>query len=263
MSTEREPEYPNAARIYDYFLGGHHHFAVDRQIGEYAVNMAPFIPGLIRMQHACLKDVARELTARGFDILIDFASGLPTEGNLHHHVPQGTTVIYADIDQEVVRYSKEILGNTSNVLYMQSDIHNPLGLLESSEVQQVLQGRRDVAFITWGIALYMKDEEIGRLARTLYDWSDARACWAFNVPLAGANPNDPAMAQFLAAYEQMGEPLYTRPTEGLESLVAPWRVDGAFVSLMDWHQAPPEALPAAHRASVGDGGGSAGAFLVK
>jgi hypothetical protein len=258
------PNIPKASRVYDFFLDGNHHFAADRQAGQAAIDMAPFIPDLIQLQHRCLKDVAIELTSRGFDIIIDFASGLPTEHHLHHHVPASTTVIYSDIDEETIAHSHDILGNASNVFYLQSDVYNPAAFLESAELQDILQGRRDVAFVTWGITLYMDDASIHQLARTLYDWSDERSWWAFNVPLAGVNPHNAAMARFLDAYVQMGEPVYARPVESCASLIPPWKVTPqGFVSILDWHRIDPATMPAENIDAVGPGGGSYGGFLVK
>ena len=35
---------PSAGRIYDYLLGGHHNFQVDRMAADQLVALAPFVP---------------------------------------------------------------------------------------------------------------------------------------------------------------------------------------------------------------------------
>ncbi|MEZ4768095.1 MAG: SAM-dependent methyltransferase [Caldilineales bacterium] len=100
---------PSAGRIYDYLLGGHHNFEVDRQAAQGILKAWPFMTKVMRLQRWCLQDIAHELTAvevRGFDTIIDFASGLPTQDHLHYVVPQGTTVMYSDYDPVVVEYAK-------------------------------------------------------------------------------------------------------------------------------------------------------------
>jgi hypothetical protein len=94
---------PNAGRIYDYILGGSHNFEVDRQAAEGLLRLVPNIREGMRLQRWCLQDLAVELTEkRGFDIIIDFASGLPTNDHIHYVAPKGTTVIYSDYDPIIV-----------------------------------------------------------------------------------------------------------------------------------------------------------------
>lgn len=259
-----DPLVPKASRVYDFFLDGTHHFEADRLAGQQAIDMAPFIPNLIRLQHHCLKDVAAELTRRGFDIILDFASGLPTQHHLHHFVPPGTQVVYSDIDPETVAHAHHILGDTPNTLYVQGDIRNLDTVFNNPDVQTLLQGRRDVAFVTWGIALFLNNQEIQSLANTLYTWSAPHSCWAFNVPLAGVNPHHPAMARFLDAYDQMGEPVYARAVDECKALIHPWVFgSGRCVSLMEWHRMSPASFPPEDIDAVGEGGGSYGGYLVK
>jgi hypothetical protein len=66
---------PNAGRIYDYLLGGHHNFEVDRQAADRMRAMVPFMPKVMRLQRWCLQDIANELTGpRGYNIIVDLAS---------------------------------------------------------------------------------------------------------------------------------------------------------------------------------------------
>ena len=139
---------PSAGRIYDYMLGGYHNFEVDRQVAEQLQTRLPFLPKIMRLQRWCLRDIANELTSvRGFDVLIDFASGLPTQDHLHTVVPKGTTVIYSDYDPVVVQYAREILGNTPDVYFFEANAGRPEELLNQPEVQTILAGRRDVGII--------------------------------------------------------------------------------------------------------------------
>jgi hypothetical protein len=196
---------PNSGRIYDYILGGSHNFEVDRRAADQLIQIAPFIPQGMRLQRWCLQDLAVELTKRrGFNAIIDLASGLPTNDHIHHVVPKGTTVIYTDYDPVVVEYAHEILKDVPDVYYLQADARQPEELLNRPEVQQILGGRRDVGLITWGLSAFLSDEEISHMAQTLYKWSAQKSIWAFNAQGANANPNDPAAANVLGIYRQMG-----------------------------------------------------------
>src|ERR1041384_1318361 len=156
---------PSAGRIYDYMLGGHHNFEVDRQAADQIVKLVPFLPKAMRLQRWCLQDLALELTEkRGFDIIIDCASGLPTNDHIHHVVPAGTTVIYSDFDPVVVEYGREILADTSNIYFFQADARRPDELLNRPEVQEILGGRRDVALVYWGICMFLSDDDLSHAA---------------------------------------------------------------------------------------------------
>jgi O-methyltransferase involved in polyketide biosynthesis len=257
---------PNAGRMYDYYLGGHHNFEVDRLAAEQVIKLMPVVPKASRLQRWCLQDIAVELTEhRGFDVIIDFASGLPTQDHLHQIVPDGVTVIYSDHDPVVVEYAHEILQGTSGVHYFLADARHPEELLARPEVLAAVGERRRVAFVSWGIGMFLSDDEIRHMARSLYDWAAPGSCWAFNAQGADANVDDPIVTNIRSIYQRMGAPVYFRSLDTYRELVEPWKADaGGYVSLFDWHgfseeEMPPEELQA-YRAA---GGGHYGTYLVK
>jgi hypothetical protein len=256
---------PSAGRIYDYYLGGNHNFEVDRQAAEKLLQILPFIRKFVRLQRWALQDLATELTERrGFDVIIDFASGLPTNDHLHHVVPSGTTVIYSDYDPVVVEYAHEILKDTPNVYYFHADARQPEELLNRSEVQQILNGRRKVALAYWGISVFLTDEELASAARTLYDWADLGSCWAYNAQGADINVNNPGHEQTVNSYKSMGTPVYTRSLTRHVELVQPWHSDAnGFISLLQWHGFDQSEMAQDDATAFGPMGGGYGAYLIK
>jgi hypothetical protein len=255
---------PNAGRIYDYILGGHHNFEVDRQAAERIIQLLPFLPKALRLQRWCLQDLAVELTEkRGFDLIIDFASGLPTEDHIHI-VTEGTTVIYSDRDPVTVEYGREILGDAPNVHYFQADAGRPEELLNNPQVQNILDGRRDVALIYWGISMFLPEEQLAHAARVLYDWSGPNSCWAFNAQGAVDTPTDPAVLQVQKIYEQTGSPQYFRTLERYKQLLEPWQADEkGHISLLDWHGFDETLMNEADRKIFSSTSGMYGAYLAK
>ena len=256
---------PSAGRIYDYFLGGHHNFDVDRAAADQILQRLPFLSKLSRLQRWCLRDIAQELTAvRGFDVLIDFASGLPTQDHLHTVVPSGTTVIYSDYDPVVVEYAKEILGDTKNVYFFEADASQPEKLLNSPEVTEILQGRRNVGIIYWGVGGFLSDAGIAHAAQVLHEWSGPEACWAFNAQGADGNPNDPLGQQVLRIYAQMGSPFTVRSLQHYSDLLRPWHVDDhGYLSFLDWHGFDQSLLSDRDREVFGATGTGYGMYLIK
>lgn len=267
MSTESiiDTSRPSAGRIYDYILGGHHNFEVDRQAAEQVIKLIPFLAKALRLQRWCLQDLALELTEkRGFDTIIDFASGLPTNDHIHHVVPAGTTVIYSDFDPVVVEYGREILADTSHTYYFQADARRPEELLNRSEVQDILGGRRDIALVYWGISVFLSDDEIAYAARSLYEWSSASTCWAFMAQGADVDANSAGMSETSKIYERIGSRLYLRPLSAMMQLIHPWHPDeNGLVSIMDWHGIERSEMTAEDLAGFGQAGGGYGAYLLK
>jgi len=256
---------PSAGRIYDYLLGGHHNFEVDRQAANRLLGLIPFIAKFARLQRWCLQDIARELTeVRKYDVIIDFASGLPTQDHVHNVVPQGTTVIYSDYDPVVVEYAREILEGTPNVYFFEADARRPLDLLKLPEVVSILGERRNIALIYWGIPMFLTDDEISHAAAQLYQWAGERSCWVFNAQGADGNVNSPAAEQVLEIYRQTGSPAYIRSKAKYVELIAPWRPDEhGFVSLLDWHGFDESEMDQSDRNAFGSTGSSYGAYLIK
>jgi hypothetical protein len=253
---------PNTGRIYDYLLGGHHNFEIDRRAGDQIKEILPFLPKMTRLSRWCLQDVGRVLTQeRGFDMIIDFASGLPTVDHMHTAVVPGTTVIYSDRDPVCVEYGLEILGDMPNVYYFQADCRWPEELLNRSEVQKILGDNRHVAFVYWGISMYLTDNDVAHAARVLYDWSDENSCLAFYVAMF--DPDDPSMAKVVEMNRQMGEELHFHPLETFKELVKPWQADALGYRAMDeWHGIEVKMTEEDFK-SFAAGGSGYGVYLVK
>ena len=256
---------PNAGRIYDYLLGGSHNFNIDRTVGDRVRQVAPFLPKAMRLQRWCLQDLAIELTgARQYDVIIDFASGLPTNDHIHHVVKPGTIVIYSDYDPVVVEYAHEILAGAENTYYFLADACKPEELLNRQEVQALVGDGRNVALIFWGVAGFLPDKEIRDTLQYLYDWSGPEACLCFNAQGADIKSQAPSMAQLLKIYEQMRSKLYPRTLEEYQILVKPWLPDEkGFISLLHWHGMNEAEMSKDDERNWGPSGGGYGAFLVK
>ena len=255
---------PNPGRIYDYILGGNHNFEVDRQAAEQLLKLLPFTAKHARLQRWALQDIAVEFSERrGYDLIIDFASGLPTNDHIHHKVAAGTTVIYSDHDPVVVEYAREILGNTPNVYVFEADARRPEELLDRLEVQRILAGRRKAGIIYWGVSFFLEDEALAHAAHFLYDWADAGSCWAFNVQGTGSSITA-AKEQVAQMYERMGTKIYPRPLERMQELLQPWHLDkDGFVSLLEWHGLDQKELAEEYAGYFGPTGGAYGAYLTK
>lgn len=260
-----DPNRPSAGRMYDYFLGGSHNFEVDRQAANQILKMLPFTAKVMRLQRWPLQDIAEELSGkRGYDVIIDFASGLPTNDHLHQKVKPGTIVIYSDYDPVVVEYARDILKDATNTYFFESDARTPENLLNRPEVQRLLAGRRKVAFVLWGVSLFLSDEDIMHLAKYLYDWSAPGSCLVFNAQGVDVNLQDPDMIKAMNIYAQTGSPLNVRSLAQYRKLLEPWKVEGeSFIPLLEWNGFSQSELSKEDVKAFGPMGGGYGAYLKK
>jgi hypothetical protein len=125
--SEDPTERPNAARYYDYLLGGYHNFAVDRKLGDMVIKVFPDVRLGALANRAFLRRVVKFLSQQGIDQFLDIGSGIPTSGNVHEvaqKINPAAHVIYVDIDPMAVLHSQAILKNNLNASIIQEDIHN-------------------------------------------------------------------------------------------------------------------------------------------
>src|ERR687886_1815241 len=120
MSTPRPPwvskdlalDKPSAARMYDYFLGGYHNFAIDRAAAEAMLKLYPEFPLMMQVNRAFLRRAVKFLVQQGIDQFLDIGSGIPTVGNVHeiaHEMNPSARVVYVDYEPVAVTHSRTIL----------------------------------------------------------------------------------------------------------------------------------------------------------
>src|SRR5919202_2722856 len=138
MRNDRSPsgdtafDQPSAARMYDYYLGGHHHVASDRQVAEAAISANPDVPLIARANRAFLRRVVTFLSAQGIDQFLDIGSGIPTVGNVHavaHGMNPAARVVYVDHDPIAVAHRRALLQDLHTVTAIHGDICHPEQIL--------------------------------------------------------------------------------------------------------------------------------------
>src|SRR5262245_28325351 len=103
---------PSAARMYDYWLGGSHNFAVDREIARSVTALVPDTALIMQSNRAFLHRAVRFLVEQGIRQFLDLGSGIPTLGNVHEVAQKAapeSRVVYVDIDPIAVAHSRHIL----------------------------------------------------------------------------------------------------------------------------------------------------------
>src|ERR1700683_3743002 len=110
---ELHPRHAHSARIYDYWLGGKHNFAADREAAEQAIAANPGIVTDVRANRAFLARAVRFLTEDcGIRQFLDIGTGIPTKNNTHQvaqSLAPETRIVYVDNDPIVLRHAQPLL----------------------------------------------------------------------------------------------------------------------------------------------------------
>jgi SAM-dependent methyltransferase len=215
---------PNAARIYDFMLGGHHHFDADRRAAEVLTQLVPSTPRWVRMLRSFLHETVAQLADEGFDRFLDLASGLPTAEHIDGTVPHAR-VVYVDNDPLVVAYGTEILGGKPGVQYLQADIRNIASILGSAAVRELLEGASRLAIGFNAVTCFLTEEEISRIARTLYDWAPHGSKLFATFETKAPHLMTPRIQALVDMFEQMGSPYRFLTLQRSQELMDPWQPD--------------------------------------
>ncbi|WP_170232053.1 SAM-dependent methyltransferase [Saccharothrix saharensis] len=158
---------PSAARVYDYYLGGAHNFAVDREMAEQAITMWPELPLIMQANRAFLRRAVQFCVSRGVTQFLDLGSGIPTVGNVHEVAREAgpaSRVAYVDNDPIAVTYSRTILGDDPRTTVVQEDLRHPDAVLAAPEVAALLDFDRPVAVMMVAVLHFVPDEPVKIIA---------------------------------------------------------------------------------------------------
>ncbi len=120
------PAVATAARMYDYWLGGHDNFAADRIAALQVEAAAPEAPVLARENRAFLGRAVRYLAGQArIGQFLDLGTGLPTRGNVHQVAQQAdpaARVVYADNDPMGIAHSRRAQNRPPGVAVIGADL---------------------------------------------------------------------------------------------------------------------------------------------
>ncbi|WP_433266391.1 SAM-dependent methyltransferase [Actinosynnema sp. CS-041913] len=153
---------PSIARVYDYWLGGAHNFAVDRVVADKVLADVPVLRSVILNHRAFLRRAVRYLLSQGIRQFLDLGSGIPTVGNVHEiaqAVDPTSKIVYVDIDPVAVAHSRAILTGNTLVNVLQADVRDARGVLKAPEVQNLLDFDRPIAVLMIALLHFVSDEE--------------------------------------------------------------------------------------------------------
>ena len=204
----------NAARVYDYLLGGSHNFLVDQDAGRAFTAVDPNARTFARANRAYLGRAVRFLAGTGIRQFLDIGSGIPTQGNVHEVAQQAdpaARVVYADIDPVAIAHSKVILDGNDNAAVIDADLREPGKILGHEAVGRLIRPGEPTGLLLVAVLHFIADaNDPWNLVAAL---RDALAPGSYLVlSHITATGESPVVKAFEKAYNRtVSTPIQTRP----------------------------------------------------
>ena len=162
VAEEIDIEAPSVARMYDFFLGGSHNFAADRQLAEQALGVFPDAPFVVRANRAFLRRAVTLLCREGIEQFLDLGSGIPTVGNVHevvHAVRPRARVVYVDSDPVAYAHGATLLRDEPYVRVLHADLRDTAAVLQQAAEAGGLDFARPVAVLLVSVLPFIPDAD--------------------------------------------------------------------------------------------------------
>jgi O-methyltransferase involved in polyketide biosynthesis len=239
-----DPDVPNVARIYDYFLGGTENFPADRAAAAIIARAAPDVVQRVRENREFLGRAVRFLAAAGIRQFIDVGAGLPTRENVHQvagRLVHGAHVAYVDNDPAVVAHAQVILAADPGAIAIEADLREPALILSRVTEQGFIDLAQPVGILMLAVLHFIPDDaEAARIVATFREQMTTGSYLAITHATAGNLSGDDLTRAVQA---------YASSSAGSITLRTPGQI-GAFFQGLELEE--PGAVPAAHwRAGTG------------
>ena len=184
---------PNAARVYDYFLGGKDNFSADRQLAQKILDVLPDTAVVCRENRQFLQRAVRYLAGEaGIRQFLDIGTGLPTMGNVHEIAQEaapGARVAYVDYDPVVLSHARALLAKGQDVIAVEGDLRSPQAIVTDERVRQLIDFSQPVAVLILAVLHFVGDAD--RPYDAIQTLVDALAPGSYLV-LSHSTPDDVA-----------------------------------------------------------------------
>jgi hypothetical protein len=155
-----ETDRPSVARLYDFFLGGHHNYAADRELGRRLLAAEPNARMIVRENREFLGRAVNYLIDAGVRQFLDLGSGIPTQENVHEIAQRSdpeARVVYVDNDRGVVAHSKHLLRGNPLASVINADLRDPGAVLRHPEVRRLIDFSEPVGLLMVTVLHFVPD----------------------------------------------------------------------------------------------------------
>lgn len=233
---------PNAARMYDYYLGGANNFPADREAAEHVLRVAPWIRGTAIENRAFLRRavawLTREKEIRQF---VDIGTGLPTGDNVHEiadHIAPNTRVAYADNDPVVLGQSRSMLAGIANAVPLRADLREPQSIIRHPDLVDFIDWSQPVALLLVAVMHFIAAED--QPQKIIGEFRDVMAPGSYLVLSHVHHEEDASTtSEVSSVYAHSSASVVFRTSEQITALFGGFElIDPGVVPLPEWHPEP-------------------------
>jgi hypothetical protein len=164
---------PHPARMYDYYLGGHDNYEVDRDAAEQVLAAAPVVRDAALANRAFMHRAVRQAATMGMRQFIDIGTGIPTSPNTHEvasEVHPDARVVYVDNDPIVGAYANALLRGSGSTAFSLADVRKPRDILGEESVRRLIDFTEPVCLMLVAVLHFVEDgEDPAGIVATLRD----------------------------------------------------------------------------------------------
>ena len=209
---------PNAARIYDYWLGGKDNFEADRVAAEKVLTQMPGQRRSALENRRFLRRAVEFLAGQaGIDQFLDIGVGLPTQGAVHevaHEINPRSHVAYVDYDPAVVAHANALLATPDQSVVVTEDIRRPRELLANPVIRGHLDFDRPIAVLALAIFHFVADkDDPAAITACLREALAPGSYLVLTHICQELLPDKAAAARAKDVYQRAGQPIQARGTE--------------------------------------------------
>lgn len=235
---------PNAARIYDYLLGGEANWAIDRAFGEQAVQNMPLVKTLARTNREFLGRAVRYSARNGVRQFLDIGSGVPTVGNVHEAadaVDSDSRCVYVDYEPVAVAHSRVLLeeqGDPRRHAVVSRDMRDVQAVWQDAVRTGVLDPQQPIGLIMVALLHFMPPELAAHDAVEQYREllpAGSHLIISHVTEHGVPHPELDQIRQFVKQYEESSTPACFRTPSEIAAFFGEFAmVDPGVVWLPDW-----------------------------
>ncbi|WAL66390.1 SAM-dependent methyltransferase [Amycolatopsis cynarae] len=238
-------DHPNAARVYDYFLGGTANWAIDRMLGDQLSAVVPIIRTGARVNREFLGRAVRYCLRQGITQFLDLGSGVPTVGNVHEvadAVDPDSRCVYVDREPVAVAHARVLIeddGDPERHVVLHEDLRNVNEVWKRAVATGVLDPSRPVGLLMVSVLHFLDpQEQVSEVVAQYRSFLPSGSHLIISHATFDAVPEQERQQfqQAVELYHHSGNPAFPRPREVIADYFGDFPlVEPGLVWLPEWH----------------------------
>jgi len=229
------------ARMHDYWLGGGHNTAADRELAEQIMKVMPGIEDVARLNQSFLRRAGLHMIESGVNQFLDIGSGVPMVSGLQGIVQRAdpdSRMVCVDSDPIAIALAEELLGSTGQSAVLRGDPRDADGILDAELTRSLLDIDKPICLIA--PMLHFIPDEWGP-ARMLAAYRDRLAAGSYLVLLHVTTDFDvPGLAGAIELYHRTQFRVHPRTRAEVARMCAGFELlEPGLVGFAEWRPEGP------------------------